>query len=184
MNHQPFEHWLLSDEPLTPQMQQALQEHLAICDQCRRLKVSLEHIDNLFAESSMVEPREGFSNRWLARVAAAEETRKVAKQRWQSWIWLAIIFVGLVVSFGVMGYQLSGYLLHPVSVLIETVFQITSVLVLLHNVMEIGMVLVKILPKVIKPTVWGGMLSAMVMGSFLWFLILQRFVCSGRRVKR
>ena len=35
MNHQPFENWLLSEEPLPPENKRELDTHLQTCDQCR-----------------------------------------------------------------------------------------------------------------------------------------------------
>ena len=34
MNHQPFENWLLDEEPLTSQQQRDLQNHLRGCTSC------------------------------------------------------------------------------------------------------------------------------------------------------
>ncbi len=37
MNHQPFENWLLDEEPLTAQQQRDLQNHLRDCTICSGL---------------------------------------------------------------------------------------------------------------------------------------------------
>ena len=42
MNHQPFRDWLLSDEQLSTEQTQALQDHLSSCETCSQMDICLE----------------------------------------------------------------------------------------------------------------------------------------------
>jgi hypothetical protein len=65
MNHLPFEIWLLSEEPLSTEDSQALQDHLQECEQCSRLREAWSGVEVLFADVPEIEPQPGFVNNCL-----------------------------------------------------------------------------------------------------------------------
>ena len=56
MNHQPFENWLLSEDPLPEDDERALRDHLADCDQCNELEDAWLNVSNLFTDVPAVGP--------------------------------------------------------------------------------------------------------------------------------
>lgn len=103
MSHQPFETWLLDDEPLETDSQAMLNEHLAECDHCRKLALGWQGAQALL-RATLVSPAPGFSDRWKIRLDAARAER----QRRQSIQLLVLslsgafllmaLLVGLIVS--------------------------------------------------------------------------------------
>jgi hypothetical protein len=66
MNHQPFEDWLLNDQPLTPIEKRDLDAHIRTCKYCAALvEIGLE-----LHSVRMVSPKPGFAGRFEKRLAA------------------------------------------------------------------------------------------------------------------
>jgi len=86
MRHGPFEDWLLNDAPRSPESERALQEHLAVCAQCRSLADGWAQVEARIRRAQPVGPRPGFVQRWRVRREAEE-----AKQRRQPWMLLVVI---------------------------------------------------------------------------------------------
>lgn len=70
MNHQPFEDWLFSEEPLAPQAAADLQAHLETCADCRRLANAWQSVNAELRQAPQVEPAAGFTSRWQDRLEA------------------------------------------------------------------------------------------------------------------
>ena len=97
MNHQPFRNWLLSEEALSPEQTQSLNEHLASCDTCRQIESSWKEVEVAFKKSPQLMPRPGFTQRWQARFTEQEA-------HWQSRSgWLSIAATALV-AVSICGY--------------------------------------------------------------------------------
>ncbi len=79
MSHQPYESWLLSDEPLDKENQQALQAHLETCESCRALSNALHEVDVTFAQSPPPTPKPGFTKRWQTRLAFSRQEHQQRK---------------------------------------------------------------------------------------------------------
>jgi anti-sigma factor RsiW len=82
-NHQPFEDWILSGNPLDEGQRATLQEHLRVCDTCRRRNVSWNGVRHLMQAAGQVAPASGFTARWHL----ALEVRRVAEARQQRLAW-------------------------------------------------------------------------------------------------
>jgi hypothetical protein len=93
MNHQPFRNWLLSEEELSAEQIQSLQEHLASCESCVQIKSSGKEMDALFQNLSQVSPAPGFTQRWQSHLAEYE-----ARQRNRSG-WFIIVITALIAAF-------------------------------------------------------------------------------------
>jgi hypothetical protein len=73
MNHQPFEDWLLNDQPLTPIEKRDLDAHIRTCKYCAVLAQSSLELRSV----RMVSPMPGFAGRFQKRLAA----RRIADRR-------------------------------------------------------------------------------------------------------
>jgi hypothetical protein len=109
MNHQLFENWLLSEEPLSPQQSAELREHLHTCQSCSRLQASWKGVEQLIREAPQIGPAAGFSARWQIRL---EEQRRMLQRR-QSLLILSIIGSPALVLFLVLGYNMLVQLRSP-----------------------------------------------------------------------
>jgi len=100
MSHQPFETWLLSDEPLDKEQQKALEAHLKECETCKLLSTALENVRETFTNDNTPAPKPGFVNRWHHRLSV------VRQQHQQRRMWF--LTLGL---FAVAGLILQSILL-------------------------------------------------------------------------
>lgn len=78
MNHQPFEEWMLSNEPLDPEQDAALSEHLVSCPDCPPLARAWQAVRLEISAEPPEAPAPGFSMRWQARLKEkrAEQQRR------------------------------------------------------------------------------------------------------------
>jgi hypothetical protein len=79
MSHQPFETWLLSDEPLDEEKRKNLEAHLSKCDSCRALSTALENVQETFTDDITPAPEPGFVQRWHQRLSAVRQQRQQRK---------------------------------------------------------------------------------------------------------
>ena len=94
LNHPPFDAWLLSDEPLSPQQAYDLQEHLRICETCRQVEGAWNQVEHLMRGAGILAPVAGFSERWQTRLAA----QRARHHRRQSWLFfLGVAALALIV---------------------------------------------------------------------------------------
>lgn len=76
MSHQPYETFLFTDEPLTPEQRHSLDSHLMECAHCRALADALLSVDQVLAGSPEPEPAAGFTQRWYARLSEHRHERQ------------------------------------------------------------------------------------------------------------
>jgi hypothetical protein len=91
MNHQPFRDWLLSEEKLSSDQIQEMQEHLQSCETCRQTEVAWLEVESTFHNVPHVKPAPGFTNRWQTQLA--EYLDRKQKRRG----WMIIGFTGLII---------------------------------------------------------------------------------------
>jgi predicted anti-sigma-YlaC factor YlaD len=93
MNHQPFEEWLLADEPPAGEQALELREHLRDCPRCRELEAGWAGVHILFQSSEQIAPTPGFSSRWQTRLYAQQEQAFKRRHHRQPWLLFALNFV-------------------------------------------------------------------------------------------
>ncbi|MEZ0395745.1 MAG: zf-HC2 domain-containing protein [Anaerolineales bacterium] len=76
MNHQPFEDWLLGEQPLTSEQHRQLQAHLRACPAC----AALQEVTEALQAARPAAPAAGFGARFQVRLAAyqAAQRRRMA----------------------------------------------------------------------------------------------------------
>jgi len=103
MNHQPFETWIIADDPLQLEDQEKLKEHLQACEDCRRLSLGMEGIQQTFSAAPSPAPAPGFTQRWHERLALHRQ----ARQHRRMWILtLAMFGLASLISLGILLLQL------------------------------------------------------------------------------
>jgi hypothetical protein len=88
MDHKPYETWLITEDPLLPDQQTQLDEHLKSCPSCRQLQYSWQKVEQLFGEAPVLEPRTGFTNRWQIHLQQELSLQKEREQKRSTWIFL------------------------------------------------------------------------------------------------
>jgi len=94
MSHQPFEDWILDDEALSGEEQQALDAHRAVCASCTRLGTARTAVDRGLRQAGMVAPSAGFTARFSQRLAE-QRVRDGRRQAWGTFA-LAAAAAGVV----------------------------------------------------------------------------------------
>jgi hypothetical protein len=93
MNHHYFEDLLFAEQPLTPQDNAALQEHVRDCESCQILANAWQEVESQLHRSAILEPASGFTDRWQTRLAL--DSQRV--QRKQSMLLLGFSIGGATV---------------------------------------------------------------------------------------
>lgn len=167
MNHQPFETWLLYDQPLTPEQKRDLQAHVRECRSCTAIAES-----NLALKSArMVAPAEGFTARFETRLA-----RRRKQQRWHLIIGSLILTLGgLALFYWLASPLLQELLRSPAQWITTAVGYFLFILTSFRALSEIGSILLRVVPDVVPS---GSILvSVLAVGglALLWFVSVRRF---------
>lgn len=166
MNHQPFENWLLNDQPLSHEEKRELDSHLRGCQYC----TNLAETGLALHATHMVSPAPGFANRFQARL----EAQRIAQRRRNLWgvilftcaglgliAWLAAPLLGQIASSPAEWFSLLVGLV---------LFVISSV----QALVEIGMLLLHVAPGFIPPYLWMIPASGIAGLVLLWTISIWR----------
>ena len=169
MGHQRFETWLLAEEPLKPEQQIELQDHLENCSTCQALSDSWQTVEHHLSVSAQIAPLPGFTTRWEARLEAA---RSQAERR-TNLVILAFSSAGAVMLLALMVLQLFFTFESPAEFLLVSANQVTRVFSGFNVTMEILAAMVKAIPEIILVGLWVGTTGLAVM-SVLWIISIHQ----------
>jgi len=174
MRHQPFETWLLFDDPLTPDQARALDEHLRACETCQALGHSWRSVASLFQASPDLEPAPGFANRWKARLVQEDQGVLTARYRWQSWITLILIANGVSLLGMLLGMTFFDTFDSLTEILLVLVYRLTSLLTVINIFQNLLAILIRTIPGLLSPSGWAILALIVSSGSLLWVLSMAR----------
>lgn len=106
MSHQPFDTWLVSDEKLDPEQQQALDDHLQACEVCRQRAAALKAVSAMFSNGYAPAPTPGFTQRWHTRLAIYRGQRQ---QRRMWFLTISLFALSSVLFLGLFFYHQAGF---------------------------------------------------------------------------
>jgi len=168
MNHQPFEGWLLNEEPITPEQKKDLDQHLSTCDYCN----ALAETGRVLRSVKMVSPTEGFSARFRARLAE----HKIADRRRKLWGAGLFLLGGLSLLLWFAGPSILNIAASPenwIATLVEWgIFLITT----FQALTQAGEVFLHIIPGFMPPFAWMIIISGLAGIGLLWSVSIWRFV--------
>lgn len=175
LTHQPFRDWLF-EEPLDPQEERSLQEHLRTCEECQRLRQAWNGAQQLIRTSGQVSPAAGFVARWQGRLAA----RRLQRQRQMAWAFFFTAASLAVLMLAVLGWQLSAALRSPQTLLLLLFLRAAEAINLLNSLGSYWNVIRLLIPglPLIGLVLFIGFIS---MISVLW-LATYRKLLSARRI--
>ena len=181
MNHQPFDNWLLSDEPLAEHDERALRKHLEDCSKCRELEDSWLEVANLFTEIPDIEPSPGFMNRWQATLEADRIALKVMHQRWQSWILLVLIANGAALALILMGVQLFSSYDSVTEWVLSWIYKAATAIMLANGFRNAFVTLFRTVPQLIPTGWWVGIAVTLSLSTILWIFSMSKLLSLPRR---
>jgi predicted anti-sigma-YlaC factor YlaD len=182
MNHQPFENWLLSDEPLSQDNADELDTHLEHCENCRELKNSWSDVVDLFQDVPDVEPLPGFAVRWQERLSFEHQIEKIVRHRWQSII--VLILIGNVIAGLVflLSTQLFSTFETPLSLLLTGVYRLASFVTFFNAIQNIFFTLLRTATSVVPVGLWVVIGVGLVGSCAIWIISLTSLNVLRRRI--
>ncbi len=174
MKHQPFENWLLFDEPLNPEQAQALDDHLQVCEHCQMLQRSWQGVASLFQESPDPEPAPGFAGRWQTRLKNEQYGVVASRHRWQSWITLILIANGVSILGVLLGMTFFNTFDSLTELLLVWVYRLTSLLTVVNIFQNLLAILIRTIPGLLPPSGWAILAGIVSAGSLMWVLSMAR----------
>lgn len=166
MDHQPFETWLLADEPLTPQQKHELQAHVKTCRSC----AAMAEVNVALKSVRMAEPAAGFTDRFQVHLAA----RKAAQRRRNFW---GFFILGLSVISALVWLVwplLSLAFDSPANLLASWLSTLISLWVSLQTMLHAGAVVFDVVPGFVPVYAWGFVLFAAAAWCVVWVFSLLK----------
>ncbi len=97
MEHQPYENWILSGDPLTESQNIELDEHLSRCPHCAGIKTGLSGVEMFIKSTTFASPSPGFTQRFKIMAAQREEElRRLQSYFFLGWMMIATVVVSIV----------------------------------------------------------------------------------------
>lgn len=178
MSHQPFETWLLSEEPLSTEQAQALRDHLRECPACQQVDASWAGTRQLFRAAPPAAPAPGFTARWQARQAEQQAQR----YRRQTMALLGFTAGSAAVFFTALVVRWFLVMRSPGALLSDLSFRLTALLVFADSTSSVIAALWRGLLLSVPLPVWvlvPGSISFLIV---LWLVAFQQLT-SARRVQ-
>ncbi len=179
MNHQPFENWLLSEEPLSQEQSRALREHLDGCEKCRQIEPAWNGVQALIHAVPEIAPAPGFTLRGQARLAEQRRTRQ-QKQTWAFLAGTSAIALGLLM---VLGFSLLSLVEQPEQLMIYAVYRLATFMMDAMTAGEFLTATMRSLSGAIPFAVVVVVSGLASMLSVLWFVLVKQLIARRRVVQ-
>jgi hypothetical protein len=170
MNHQPFENWLLSEEPLSTEDAQALSEHLRTCEICRTRQSTWSAMSQLIRSTPALSPAPGFATRWHERLT---ESRRIAHRR-QVGILLFIMASIASMLLILIGTQAVQMMNSPLQYILLWAYRIFSIITYANEAANIVQGFLGTFVKIIPLPVWVGFTGLVCFLGVLWTATFKR----------
>jgi len=181
MDHKPYEAWLVADEPLLPDQENSLQEHLKTCEACRQLQASWREVEDLFGDRNILQPQPGFTDRWQLRLAEELNLERDKQQLRSTWMFLGSTTGAAFLVLVIMSIRFFSTLQYPTEAFISGMTLVAGGLNLTATIQKALLPLLEVLILSV-PTLWWLflVLSAILLIMVLTFSILR--IVRTRRV--
>lgn len=182
MNHQPFEDWLLSEDPLSPEDKESLDLHLKTCKQCSELLSAWHGVKSLIVEAPAAEPKPGFVDRWSSRLEVEKQLDRVVRHRWQSVIMLILfanVITGLVI---LLGTQFFTSIESPISLVLSGISRLVSTVALLNAIQNISGLLLGTILDIVPVGIWALIGLGLIGSIVTWIVSITSLSMLPRRM--
>ena len=176
MDHQPFETWMVTEEPLLPDQEQRLHEHIEICESCRQMSIAWQEVQGIFSATTLAEPSAGFTERWQARLNEINEAETARSQRRASWLFFGVTMGAALLILGFLVIQFFSTVQAPVQVFIYGVTMFAGLMALAHAVQVAFVPFVEVLIVNIPPLWWFILAFAACLLTLLMTFSIRQFI--------
>ena len=171
MNHQPYEEWLLSDEPLDEAQSQALQAHLDECQECVPLAQAWKSVRFELAQTPTVAPVPGFTQRWQVRQAQ----RRFERQHRLAWLGTGLnLLAGIAIFIGLNADKLAGFSLH--TMFISLFYAIASVMARTGQIQRLMVYALQSVPPTVTVSLWILVATCFSFLAMLWIFTMWKIL--------
>jgi predicted anti-sigma-YlaC factor YlaD len=181
MDHQPFENWLLSEEPISPENANVLQDHLDTCKHCQELHIAWSGVMEMFQEVPDIGPEPGFIIRWQNRLETERQVEMAVRHRWQSIIMLILIGNVIVSLVVLLGTQFLTTFESPVALLLSGVYRLASMVTWINVIQNIVVTMFRTLTSVVPAGLWAVLGIGLVGAGATWIISLTSLSALPRR---
>lgn len=154
MGHQPFESWILSNEPLLPEEEQRLNKHIAKCESCQEISTAWQEVEDIFTSRPLAEPKTGFTGRWLFRLEEMNKAEIARRQRRSSWMFFGVMAGAALVILSILMIQFVSSIHGPVQLFITGITMLAGLLTLAEAVQVAFIPFVEVLIVSVPPIWW------------------------------
>ncbi len=168
-SHQPYEDWLFSEDPLTSEQSQALQQHLESCAACRQLQSSWNSMVQLFTPALQASPEPGFAARWQER-QALESLRSHRRQTWIMLLLTAAITAFFLLLLAVQVFQA---LRSPYDILMYLASRVISLFALADTTTDFFSTLSRVIPGIVPLPLIIVVSGGLSLLCVLWFVSIS-----------
>lgn len=166
MNHQPFETWLLEEQPLNAAQKRELLEHLQVCSVC----AALAETGALLRRRNLVSAPAGFSQRFQQRLL-----RQRARERKQRlWGMILLLLAGVALLVWTLAPVVSWVGAAPAQWLNYLIGYFLFLLTSLQAAAEVFRVVLRFLPGFVPPFFWMVLISTLAGFGLLWIFSIWR----------
>ena len=180
MDHKPYESWLVADEPLQPDQEISLQEHLETCKSCRQLQTSWRKVEVIFAERNFIQPQPGFTERWQLRLLDELNIDSKKQQLRSTWIFLAATTGAAFLVLVIMSMRFFATMQNPTEAFISGMTMVAGILNLTETIQHAVYPLFDVIILSV-PTIWWFFL---VLSASLLTLVLTLSILRIYRLRR
>lgn len=171
MNHLPFEDWLLTDMPVTPEQRRELDLHLRDCSYCS----ALAETGRLLHTTKLAAPAPGFTSRFQARLVV----RKAEDRRRRLWGTALFTLGGLALLMWLIAPYAVDFLASPAAMISMVISWFVFLGTTLSALLDASLVLLSVIPKFLPPFAWMVIISTLAGISLLWSVSIWRFTRQG-----
>jgi hypothetical protein len=176
MEHQPFENWILSGDPLNPTQTKDLNDHLLVCSHCTCIKEGISNVEDLFKSATFESPSPGFARRFQIMATQREEEAR----RLQSYFFLGwTMIVTVIVSIG----YLTALLLtqSPAEVISGLMSSVINAAFQLDSMLHLIKAWIQIIPLPITLAIFAGSASLVVLLTSGWIISVWKISTQGAK---
>jgi len=175
MSHQLFEPWLFNEITPSPEQEEALQAHLATCQECRQIRDGWLAARQTLQSARMARPAPGFSERFNASLV---ERRARESHRRQIRNLILGLSLGLIICASLMAVVIFTST-SPVSLLVKTTDAITRAISFWNQAEN---VVVAALQQPVILVIWILLTSGISLLAIGWLITLWRISLHGVQV--
>lgn len=176
MNHQPFESWILDEEPLGKQQLSELEDHLSSCQSCKTLQESWVIARHQIKSAPAKQPAPGFSTRWQSSLKERREAEERAQSR-TVFIWIGCIIAVLLISLAVIAMPKISI----ITVMISLVTTLVNVSTSVDDLLQFVLSITRSVPPTTLILMAISLSSLLSIVSFIWGLSIWRISRKGVR---